>query len=166
MKAILLRNWFSLVISFVSTFSPIHTVKEVVPQSQPVAVVARLPHKTLAVNPVAVTPARETAPLLASAQSYTYTFAGLATSEGQPCNNARVEVRVTSDHGADIQNVTTGKDGRYNVSIPVVGEPNETLSWEIHALTSDFKKVDLEGHQILTGEYSIQMEAPLAFVES
>src|SRR4029077_9781421 len=123
MKAILLRNWLTVVLSFVSTLSPIHSMKEAIPQPHPTAVVVKLPQKNLAVMPLEVKPIQEKAPLLASALNYTYTFTGQATIGGQPCSNTRVEIRVTSDKGSDIENVTTGADGRYSVSIPVTGEP-------------------------------------------
>jgi hypothetical protein len=163
MKTIILRNWLSVVLSFVSTFSPVHTIKEAIPQSHPVAVVAKasqnLPVKHLASRSL------DTAFLMASAKQYNYVFAGQATCEGQPCSNARVQIEVTSEYGSNVREATTDANGRYSVSMPVKGEPNQTLSWEIHGLTSDFKKADLEGHQILSDDSSIQMSAPLMFVE-
>jgi hypothetical protein len=62
--------------------------------------------------------------------------------------------------------VTTRADGRYSVTVPVKGKPNETLSWEIRAFTPDLREADLEGHQILRDDDpAIQLNKSLNFAE-
>ena len=167
MRTLLMRNWLSLLMSFFTTLSPVQITKEAIPQTHPGALVAQAKRPiALAVKLKATRPAEKTSSPLNSFHGYAYTFAGQATLDGEPCPNARVEVRVTSGYGFDIQNVQTGPDGRYRVTLRVQGEPTDTLSWEIHALTPDFKKAELEGQQILMDEHAVQLNNPLIFVES
>ncbi len=190
MKKTFAKNWFTVALSIIGLASPIllnnmsnemgrkvalkhHRTLIATQVGAPAADLAAVPDAT----PVASdqdmkqtdTLIAQTPPIkntfLASAREYTYTFAGQATFDGRPCPNARVEIRVTSEYGADIHQVTTGPDGRYSLAVPVTGKPNETLSWEIHALTPDYKEADLEGHQILREEPSIQMNNSLNVAE-
>jgi hypothetical protein len=162
MKIYLFRYWPSIVISILGIAGPSQIAKDSRLQAAPIpAAVAR----SQALNKPTFQIIK-TAPLMTFTQRYTYVFAGTAICQGQPCPNARIEVRVTSEFGEQIQHIITRSDGTYKTAFHLIGTPNETMSWEVNALTSDFQKVYLAGHQILTDELSVQMDLPLTFTES
>jgi hypothetical protein len=166
MEKTLVNNWMTVALSILAVMYPMQFNKEVLALSNPVHAVLPFDSNTpvKAMTPMARRSVRPNA-LRASSRLYTYTFTGKATYEGQPLANASVEIRVTSEYAAEFHMVTTGRDGRYSLSVPVTGKPNEPLSWEIRGLTADLKQANTEGHQILTHEHEVEMITPLVFSE-
>ena len=164
MERILIKKWLVVALSILGAIRPMQTYKEEKPVPQnPVHEVNSVARQAAAKR--SVHPKRRPTNLVADSRSYSYTFRGLATAEGQPATNARVEIRVTSDYAADMFQVSTGSDGRYTLTVPVTGKPNQTLSWEIRGLTSDLKAAGQAGHQILTDEHAVELDIPLALAE-
>jgi hypothetical protein len=130
---------------------------------KPTAMITQLP-KPKPTKPAYVF--QETAPLYGNARTYTYLFTGLATYEGKACPGALVEILTFSQFGYQVRRVTTGPDGHYTAALPVIGEPDETLSWEIHAETPTFQKADLDGRQILLSEPTVEMDESFSLADS
>jgi hypothetical protein len=166
MEKTLVNNSLAIVLSVMGLIYPMEFNSDVLALSNPVNPVAPLHWDTPAkpMTRVAQRSAHFNA-LRADSRLYSYTFTGTATYEGQPLANASVQIRLTSEYAADFHTVTTGPDGRYSLSVPVTGKPNDPLSWEIRGLTFDLKQANLEGHQILTQEHAVKMDNPLVFAE-
>jgi len=162
MERILEKNWLIATLTILGLIYPMqfHEATARVKPAQP----AVTPTKTVSKKLAATRPAESTSqnPI---GPVYTYLFSGQAVSDGQPLANTRLEIRVTSEYGADIHYTTTDKDGNYTLPVSVMGHPNQTLSWEIRGVTPDLKQVNQEGRQILTDKHVVQLAIPLPFAE-
>ena len=146
------------ILSFLSAYNPFNHYKGN-DQAAPIVAQVPAPAKPLPEK------TRTTVPMYGNARSYTFVFSGQATCMGQPCA-ASVEVRMESSAGRLVRRMTTDPDGHYTLSVSVMGEPDEVLNWEIHALAPNLEKADLEGRQILLSETSVNLDAPLVFLNS
>src|SRR5258708_28943026 len=164
MKTLLLRNWLSMVLSFMGAFSPVQFHKEALPKMipaqalvaqavRPVKQAIQITHKT-----------HKTAHLNIGARTYTYVFAGKASFNGMPSANAQVNVRASSENGIFTRQTRTDADGIYRVSMTVTGKFDEMISCEISAITSDLlQKASVEGRQIPLHDSRVTLDPPLSF---
>jgi hypothetical protein len=162
MKNILLRTWLGTILSVMGFFSPV--AKAVLPEP------ALLHPSTLSTRAISVKPViRHTLNqditgmnLHGNEKAYTYVFAGKAVQNGQPSANTRVTVHLITSDTTLVREAITDAEGTYNLTLPVTGEPSETVHWEISALTPEMKQASLEGHQILMDDSTIQLNSLLS----
>lgn len=84
---------------------------------------------------------------------FTYLFEGKATFKGQPCHNASVLVRMTSEDRSAAQGTVTDADGSYSISMSIDVVDKHPLDWTIEAYTPEFDPVEITGRQIVQAPY-------------
>ena len=100
-------------------------------------------------------------------RQFAYVFKGKATYQGHSYAHAKVLVRAVSPHGNALEWTTTRADGSYSLVLALAGREKEPVTWELQAVTPDYKQVDLEGCQIILGDESrVTVEEPVEFRDS
>ena len=101
--------------------------------------------------------------LLRTMAEYSYEFRGQANCSGQPCANVNVRVRVLTRYDEQTQEVTTGADGKYAVTVSAIGAPDVPASWEVTGVAPSQSQIALEGRQILTDDSKVAVDNTLDF---
>jgi hypothetical protein len=160
MNSFLLRNWFSVVLSFLGVFNPMSIQKESIPALQTIQVVHTIKPA------VAVTRKAQPASHLSKGiRAYTYIFAGKALDNGQPSASAEIVLELTTSNGTEIHRIKTAQDGSYQIAASLLSKPNDMVRWTINAETTDHKTLSLEGHQIPLYENRVAINGTLYFAE-
>ena len=87
-----------------------------------------------------------------SLHSYTCSFAGVATLNGQPIANASIILRIRTSVVNITRRTRTDEDGHYGLDVRLTGLLYEPLLWEIQAFTPYSQPIQLEGARILMNE--------------
>ena len=141
---IVLKKWLTVMVAYFTVVS--------VPQPAALKPAGHLPH-------MHTIKSTQAAPRV-----FAYVFQGKATYRGHSYAHAKVLVRAVSPHSNALEWTTTRADGSYSVVLALAGRETEPVTWELQAVTPDYKRIDLEGCQIILGDQpSITVEEPLEF---
>ena len=146
MKKILLDSWLIFVLSLGSVM---------------------VPAPVLAANKGTVSYGVE---LGSAEQTYTYVFTGTVLSQGRPCPNAKVLVKISTDSEPDRFQETIAKaDGSYELKVAVSGDENEAAQWTLVAqapYASALDTVEIHGSAILTvNQNTVLVQRPIQLVQ-
>ena len=153
MKSILIKNWFTLILSFLGVFPPAPATHEALP----------LPQRTSQAHVSHFVPAHR--PVTPSAPaSYTCIFEGRATSSGLPVADAKVLLRVIGPGRHESQHFTTTEaDGTYSYLVHVQGTPTSPINWTLVAESPERRIVQVSGRVRLQNEPTITVGSHVDF---
>ena len=152
MKTVVLKNWFTSILSFLGVFPPAPATHEALP----------LPHRTAQSQVSHFIPEHKPAPREISA--YTCIFEGHATSLALPVPDAKILLRVKGPGNHESQYfATTEADGSYSFLAPLKGTPTSPVNWTLAAEDPDLRVVQVAGRLSLQNEPTITVGSHVDF---
>ncbi len=104
-----------------------------------------------------------------SRRVYTYVFSGVVSSQGKPCPNAKIQIRMSPPNQDDvIQDTVASADGTYELKVTVAGSPEDSAEWKLVAQGSEIglESAAIEGRAILMeDENTVMVERPIQLVQ-
>jgi hypothetical protein len=102
--------------------------------------------------------------------TYTYVFAGVVSSQGRPCPNAKVQLQLSTPNQPDlVQDTVASAEGAYELRVSANGSPQQPADWKLVAqapAASVLETTQIEGRAILTeDENTVEVQRPIQLVQ-
>jgi hypothetical protein len=101
---------------------------------------------------------------------YTYVFAGVVSSQGRPCPNAKVQLQLSTPDQPDlVQETVASAEGAYELKVSFICDPQQPADWKLVAqapTASVLEATEIEGRAILTeDENTVEVQRPIQLVQ-